>query len=117
MQIGIDSFAANLPNPLTGAPPSPADRMADLLDEIEVADRVGLDVFGIGDPDTVIAKMHHVSQALGSVARIMFQMSSGSLETDAMKRLIELLGKEVAPRMRAANTPSPHPPRGLPHGK
>ena len=49
MDIGIDSFAAILPDPATGRTPSPADRMADLLDEVETADRVGLDVFGVGD--------------------------------------------------------------------
>ncbi|MFP3614802.1 LLM class flavin-dependent oxidoreductase [Paraburkholderia sp. SIMBA_050] len=49
MEIDIDSFAAILPDPTTGALPSATDRMADLLDEVEVADRVGLDVFGIGE--------------------------------------------------------------------
>lgn len=49
MDIGIDSFAAILPDPVTGNPPSASDRMAELLREIEIADRVGLDVFGIGE--------------------------------------------------------------------
>lgn len=49
MEIGIDSFAAILPDPVTGRAPSPAARMAALLDEVETADRVGLDVFGIGE--------------------------------------------------------------------
>ena len=31
MEIGIDSFAAILPDPTTGTPPSGTDRMADLL--------------------------------------------------------------------------------------
>ena len=49
MEIGIDSFAAILPSPTTGIIPSATDRMAGLLEEVEVADRVGLDVFGIGE--------------------------------------------------------------------
>lgn len=49
MEIGIDSFAAVLPDPSTGLLPSATDRIADLLDEVEIADRVGLDVFGIGE--------------------------------------------------------------------
>ncbi len=49
MEIGIDNFAAILPDPTTGNPPSGTDRMADLLEEIEVADQVGLDVFGMGE--------------------------------------------------------------------
>ena len=49
MEIGVDSFAAILPDPATGRLPSATDRVADLLDEVETADRVGLDVFGIGE--------------------------------------------------------------------
>ena len=49
MEIGIDSFAAILPEPASGRWPSPAQRMADLVAEVETADQVGLDVFGIGE--------------------------------------------------------------------
>lgn len=62
MEIGIDSFAAILPDPATGALPSATDRMADLLGEVEVADRVGLDVFGIGE--------HHRAEFLDSAPAI-----------------------------------------------
>ena len=62
MDIGIDSFAAILPDPETGRPPSATDRMADLLDEVEVADSVGLDVFGIGE--------HHRAEFLDSAPSI-----------------------------------------------
>lgn len=62
MEIGIDSFAAILPDPATGNPPSATDRIADLLDEVEVADRVGLDVFGIGE--------HHRAEFLDSAPAI-----------------------------------------------
>lgn len=62
MEIGIDSFAAILPDPVTGKLPSPTDRMADLLDEVDVADRVGLDVFGIGE--------HHRAEFLDSAPAI-----------------------------------------------
>ena len=62
MDIGIDSFAANLPDPATGKPASAAARMADLIDEIEVADRVGLDVFGIGE--------HHRPEFLDSAPAV-----------------------------------------------
>jgi probable LLM family oxidoreductase len=62
MEIGIDSFAAILPDPATGAPPSPTERMTDLLDEVETADRVGLDVFGIGE--------HHRAEFLDSAPAI-----------------------------------------------
>jgi len=62
MEIGVDSFAAILPDPTTGNLPSATDRMADLLEEVEVADRVGLDVFGIGE--------HHRDEFLDSAPAI-----------------------------------------------
>ncbi len=49
MQIGIDSFAAAIPDPVTGVAMSPVQRMKNLLEEMTLADQVGLDVFGIGE--------------------------------------------------------------------
>jgi probable LLM family oxidoreductase len=47
VQIGIDSFAAAYTE--TSLSASPADRLGELLAQIELADEVGLDVFGIGE--------------------------------------------------------------------
>lgn len=47
MQVGIDSFAAAFDDPSRDV--SPADRLRDLLEQIEHADEAGLDVFGIGE--------------------------------------------------------------------
>ena len=58
MQIGIDSFAAAISDPATGLNLTPVERMHHLLEEIELADRVGLDVFGIGE--------HHRAEFLDS---------------------------------------------------
>ncbi len=49
MQIGIDSFAAAISDPATGLTLTPVNRMHHLLEEIQLADQVGLDVFGIGE--------------------------------------------------------------------
>src|SRR5271154_5971203 len=49
MQIGIDSFAALVPDPITGTTVTAQQRIAHLLQEITLADQVGLDVFGIGE--------------------------------------------------------------------
>lgn len=49
MEIGIDSFAAILPDPATGRIPSQTERIASLLEDVMVADQVGLDVFGVGE--------------------------------------------------------------------
>jgi alkanesulfonate monooxygenase SsuD/methylene tetrahydromethanopterin reductase-like flavin-dependent oxidoreductase (luciferase family) len=62
VEICIDSFAAIFPDPATGRLPSATDRMAALLEEVETADRVGLDVFGIGE--------HHRAEFLDSAPAI-----------------------------------------------
>src|SRR5277367_3690438 len=58
MEIGIDSFAAAISDPATGITLKPVERMQHLLEEIELADHVGLDVFGIGE--------HHRAEFLDS---------------------------------------------------
>ncbi len=54
MEIGIDSFAASPENPEI----SDAQAMTELLERIQLADEVGLDVFGIGE--------HHRKEFLDS---------------------------------------------------
>jgi probable LLM family oxidoreductase len=49
MQIGIDSFAAVVSDPMTGKTLSTAKRMSNLIEEIEVADKAGIDIFGVGE--------------------------------------------------------------------
>lgn len=48
MELGIYSFVEMTPDP-SGNKPSPAQRVKDLLEEIELADQVGLDVYGVGE--------------------------------------------------------------------
>ena len=49
MELGIYSFVERTPDPVTGELVSARQRVADLLEEIELAEQVGLDVFGIGE--------------------------------------------------------------------
>ncbi|MCG3118569.1 MAG: F420-dependent glucose-6-phosphate dehydrogenase [bacterium] len=49
MQIGIYTFAETTPDPGTGRTVSAAQRLRDLLEEVELADQVGLEVYGIGE--------------------------------------------------------------------
>jgi alkanesulfonate monooxygenase SsuD/methylene tetrahydromethanopterin reductase-like flavin-dependent oxidoreductase (luciferase family) len=55
----------------------------------------------VGDPDTVIEKLHRIDRDLGGVDRFCFQMSVAALPHDKMLRAIELIGSNVAPQMRA----------------
>jgi len=58
VEIGIYTFAELTPAPSTGRAVTPAQRLRDLLEEIELADRLGLDVFGLGEhhrPDFTVS--------------------------------------------------------------
>ncbi|MFD2572160.1 LLM class flavin-dependent oxidoreductase [Spirosoma soli] len=58
MELGISTFVENTPDPATGKLLSPYERMMNLMEEIELADQVGLDVFAIGEhhrPDFVVS--------------------------------------------------------------
>lgn len=49
MELGIYTFAEMTPDPETGQTISPAQRLRNLMEEVELADQVGLDVFGVGE--------------------------------------------------------------------
>lgn len=56
MELGVFSFVESTPDPVTGITLSPEQRLRNLMEEIELADDLGLDVFGIGEhhrPDYV----------------------------------------------------------------
>jgi probable LLM family oxidoreductase len=60
VEIGIDSFVASMTD--AGMRTAPEVRMRDLLDEMALADEVGLDVFGIGE--------HHREEFLDSAPAV-----------------------------------------------
>ena len=60
MEIGIDSFAAAYDDASLSI--SPTDRLRELIEQIELADQVGLDVFGIGE--------HHRREYLDSAPTV-----------------------------------------------
>jgi probable LLM family oxidoreductase len=62
MQIGVDSFAAAISDPASGITLKPVELMQQLLEDIELADQVGLDVFGIGE--------HHRAEFLDSAPAV-----------------------------------------------
>ena len=67
MQIGIDSFALAYDDTSLGL--SPAAHMRNLVDQIEYADQVGLDVFGVGE--------HHRREFLDSAAPVILGAAAG----------------------------------------
>jgi probable LLM family oxidoreductase len=58
MELGVYTFAELTPDPSTGRTVSAAQRLRDLVEEIELADQAGLDVFGVGEhhrPDFAVS--------------------------------------------------------------
>jgi alkanesulfonate monooxygenase SsuD/methylene tetrahydromethanopterin reductase-like flavin-dependent oxidoreductase (luciferase family) len=58
MELGISSFAELTPDPVTGKTISGYQRMSDLMEEIELADQIGLDVYALGEhhrPDFIVS--------------------------------------------------------------
>ena len=56
----------------------------------------------IGDATTVVKKLQTISNSLGGISRVTLQMSVAALTHARALHAIELLGQEVAPRLRAA---------------
>ncbi len=83
MQIGIDSFAAAISDPATGATLSPAERLRDLLEEIELADKVGLDVFGIGE--------HHRPEFLDSAPAVILAAAASRTKNIRLTSAVTVL--------------------------
>ena len=83
MEIGLDSFAAIAPDPITNIVPAPADQMRDLLDEIEYADQMGLDVVGIGE--------HHRADFLDSAPAIILAAAAARTQRIRLTSAVTVL--------------------------
>jgi probable LLM family oxidoreductase len=75
VEIGLDSFAAVGPVTPPRSPLSPTERMRNLLEEAELADRAGLDVFGMGE--------HHRSEFLDSAPTVI--LAAAAARTRAIR--------------------------------
>ena len=49
MEIGLTSFAETTPDPATGEVMGHPQRLREIVEEVELADQVGLDVYGLGE--------------------------------------------------------------------
>jgi probable LLM family oxidoreductase len=83
MQIGIDSFGADISDPATGLNLSPVQRMQNLLEEIELADQVGLDVFGIGE--------HHRAEFLDSAPAVILSAAASRTKNIRLSSAVTVL--------------------------
>src|SRR5271170_1761511 len=83
MQIGIDSFAALVSDPITGHTVTAQQRIAHLLEEIVLADKVGLDHFGLGE--------HHRSEYLDSAPAVILAAAASRTKNIRLTSAVTVL--------------------------
>lgn len=86
MDFGIYTFVENTPLDDSGQKLSPVQRLSNLMEEIEVADQAGLDVFGIGE--------HHREEYLSSAPSTLLSAASQRTERIRLSSAVTVLGSE-----------------------
>ncbi len=93
MEIGVYSFAETRIDPASGLQLEAGERLRHLVEEIEVADRVGLDVFGVGEhhrPDyAVSAPAVVLAAAAARTERIRLTSAVSVLSSDDPVRVFQ----------------------------
>jgi probable LLM family oxidoreductase len=86
MEIGIYSFVERTPDPVTGHLVSAGQRLRDLLEEIELADQVGLDVFGVGE--------HHRPDYLASAPAVVLAAAAARTKRIRLTSAVTVLSSD-----------------------
>jgi probable LLM family oxidoreductase len=86
VEIGIDSFVENTPDPVSGVAVSPAERVRDLLEEIVLADQAGLDVYGIGE--------HHRQEYVSSAPAILLAAAAARTRRIRLTSAVTVLSSD-----------------------
>jgi probable LLM family oxidoreductase len=86
MQFGFDSFVEINPDPATGQTVSPVQRVHDLLEEVELADQVGLDIFGIGE--------HHREEFLASAPAVLLAAAAARTKRIRLTSAVTVLSSD-----------------------
>ena len=82
MEIGVDSFASSFPR--DGVEVPPAQRMANLLEEITVADQAGLHAFGVGE--------HHRREFIDSAPAVILAAAATRTRSIRLQSAVTVLG-------------------------
>jgi probable LLM family oxidoreductase len=93
MELGITTFAETLPDPLTGEEVTSGERLLRVLEEAQLADELGLDVYGVGEhhrPDFASSAPAVVLAAIAArTARIRLTPAVSVLSTDDPVRVFQ----------------------------
>jgi len=85
-EIGLYSFAEVSPDPISGHKQSPAERIRDLLEEIELADQVGLDVYGLGE--------HHREDYVSSAPEVILGAAAARTKNIRLSSAVTVLSSD-----------------------
>ena len=85
-ELGLTTFVELTPDPLTGHSISAEQRFKDLLEEVELADQVGLDVFGIGE--------HHRAEYLVSAPTVVLAAAAARTENIRLSSAVTVLSSD-----------------------
>lgn len=80
------SFAELTPDPATGEKISPAERLRNLIETIELADQVGLDVFGVGE--------HHRPDFVASAPVVILAMAAARTKNIRLSTAVTVLSSD-----------------------
>jgi probable LLM family oxidoreductase len=86
MHLGVDSFVSEVTDPSDGHVVGPVERMAHLLEEIALADRVGLHSFGIGE--------HHRSEYYDSAPQVILAAAAARTERIRLGSAVKVLSAD-----------------------
>lgn len=86
MELGLYSFVERTPDPATGMRPSAEERLSDFLEEIEAADRLGLDVFGVGE--------HHRAEYLASSPAVVLAAAARTTRRIRLTSAVSVLSSD-----------------------
>ncbi|WP_369132494.1 Atu2307/SP_0267 family LLM class monooxygenase [Modestobacter sp. I12A-02662] len=86
MELGVYTFGDVVRDPRTGTTVSPRQRLADLLEEVELAEQVGLDVFGVGE--------HHRQDYAVSAPAVVLAAAAARTERIRLTSAVTVLSSE-----------------------
>lgn len=86
VEIGVYSFVERTPDPETGELVSEEERVRNLLEEVELADRVGLDVFGVGE--------HHRSDYIASAPAVVLAAAAARTRRIRLTSAVTVLSSD-----------------------
>lgn len=86
MELGITTFAETYPDPRTGELISHGERLRQVIDEVRLAEEVGLDVYGVGE--------HHRADFASSAPAVVLAAAAGATERIRLSPAVTILSSD-----------------------